>query len=353
MVRLTPAAYSVTNGDDTAQIQDALNAGDDIFFEPGTFRISSAITIKSSPTKLLGVRGKSILQFVGATDGLVFSDATLRHVVVEGINIQAANASCGKAINLACPNTGAANLVFRDVDVTSTAPGIWAYGFYGDNWQTSSVFSTRIESSATVGCHFQNACNALNFYAVEIAGTAPSDRAIECVAVGLGSEVFFNGCILQGNFAKSLAYITSSVLNYLTLLNCHMENTNGSPSDGADVVNDTSWLTITGGGGASILTSGTSISYLVACSTGSITLGASSSATFILSCDIQSLTDSANNATVLGSRFITGAQITNRVQGNTAASATAGANGAVPSQVAGYLIWNIGGTNYKIPYFNT
>jgi len=36
---------------------------------------------------------------------------------------------------------------------------------------------------------------------------------------------------------------------------------------------------------------------------------------------------------------------------NTAASATAGASGAPPSQVAGYLIVNIGGTDRKIPYY--
>jgi hypothetical protein len=37
----------------------------------------------------------------------------------------------------------------------------------------------------------------------------------------------------------------------------------------------------------------------------------------------------------------------------TAASATAGTNGAVPAQVLGYLIANVGGTAVKIPYFNT
>lgn len=36
----------------------------------------------------------------------------------------------------------------------------------------------------------------------------------------------------------------------------------------------------------------------------------------------------------------------------TATSATIGSNGAVPAQVAGYLIMNIGGINYKLPYFN-
>jgi hypothetical protein len=37
----------------------------------------------------------------------------------------------------------------------------------------------------------------------------------------------------------------------------------------------------------------------------------------------------------------------------TTASATAGTNGAVPAQVAGYLVIDDGGTKFKIPYFNT
>jgi len=37
----------------------------------------------------------------------------------------------------------------------------------------------------------------------------------------------------------------------------------------------------------------------------------------------------------------------------TATSATAGANGAVPAQVAGYLIINVAGTAQKVPYFNS
>jgi hypothetical protein len=37
----------------------------------------------------------------------------------------------------------------------------------------------------------------------------------------------------------------------------------------------------------------------------------------------------------------------------TATSATAGANGAVPAQVAGYIVINVAGTAMKIPYFNT
>lgn len=37
----------------------------------------------------------------------------------------------------------------------------------------------------------------------------------------------------------------------------------------------------------------------------------------------------------------------------TATSATAGSHGAVPGQVAGYIVVNISGTNFKVPYFNS
>jgi hypothetical protein len=37
--------------------------------------------------------------------------------------------------------------------------------------------------------------------------------------------------------------------------------------------------------------------------------------------------------------------------GNTAASATAGSSGATPAQVAGYLIFQLDGSNFKIPYY--
>lgn len=35
----------------------------------------------------------------------------------------------------------------------------------------------------------------------------------------------------------------------------------------------------------------------------------------------------------------------------TATTATAGTNGPVPPQVVGYLVINIGGTPFKLPYF--
>lgn len=35
----------------------------------------------------------------------------------------------------------------------------------------------------------------------------------------------------------------------------------------------------------------------------------------------------------------------------TSATATAGSNGSVPSQVAGYLIISVSGTEFKVPYF--
>ena len=52
---------------------------------------------------------------------------------------------------------------------------------------------------------------------------------------------------------------------------------------------------------------------------------------------------------------ITGGSVTATIgmSNATSTSATAGTSGVLPAQVAGYTTVNIGGTNYKIPYYNT
>ena len=52
---------------------------------------------------------------------------------------------------------------------------------------------------------------------------------------------------------------------------------------------------------------------------------------------------------------ITGGSVTATIgmSNATSTSATAGTSGALPAQVAGYVIVNIGGADYKMPYYNT
>ena len=54
------------------------------------------------------------------------------------------------------------------------------------------------------------------------------------------------------------------------------------------------------------------------------------------------------NSPISGSTVSGTVSLTN----TTATSATAGTHGAIPSQVVGYVIVNINGTNYKLPYYN-
>lgn len=62
-------------------------------------------------------------------------------------------------------------------------------------------------------------------------------------------------------------------------------------------------------------------------------------------------TNSDSSITSFSGALYVGGDI--RIDATTSTSATAGANGALPTDVEGYMIVNINDTNYKIPYYNT
>lgn len=63
-----------------------------------------------------------------------------------------------------------------------------------------------------------------------------------------------------------------------------------------------------------------------------------------------------DNSTIVGNLSVSGTITAGGNQGifplAVSGSATFGSNGALPAQVAGYATVNIGGTNYKVPYYN-
>lgn len=233
--------------DDTTALTNAFAAGigKDIFMPPGTYLCSTALTFPGSETKLIGIRGKSILLFTGATDGLVFPDSSpqLRDFTVEGLEIQTSNASGDKAIKADFSTNGCVLGILKDIRVTVSGSGKWAYGFYSNAFQSSEIYSLMIDSAATVAVHLRNGSNALRFYGLEISGQgAPagySERGIEIIS-GINDSWFFGGTI-QAAFSKSTIYIDASVGGYTNAASprfygFHIENTIPAPTDGGDIV---------------------------------------------------------------------------------------------------------------------
>lgn len=231
--------------DDTVAIDAAqaavLTTGKTLFFPCGNYLDSHAITVGSSGARIQGAgKACTTITFTGATDGIAVADVapTVSDFQIDGLTLTTTNAAAGKALNLNLPLHGSFSGTIRDITVLASGSGRWAYCGYSNNWQTSEVFSLRCYQSATVGWHFDSASDAIDFYGLEIVGSTGAGtitRAIEVADTSGGADIRLFGGTLQGYFTNSLIWL-NTVTKGQKFYGLHLENTNASPSDGADVV---------------------------------------------------------------------------------------------------------------------
>ncbi len=273
-----------------------INPGGQVFVPAGTHTSAVAVTINKDDVRLIGAGRATILEFTGATDGIVFDNSSSQRtrISVEHLTIRTTNAGGLRAIELDGPTNGPNEIILRDILIDFSGSGRWTHGIFADNWQTSYVYALKIEQSATVGVRLQNSSNALSFFGTEIVGTSGAgtiNRAIEFNGI---TDSFWFGGTLQGNFEQSL--INLDTVSNSHFYGFHLENTDGSPSDGTDVV-------VTGGVNASFdgmqggsWDFGTAAGSLRNCSlvnseVGSIVLGANAQSCIISGVRSGSITD--------------------------------------------------------------
>lgn len=308
---------AVGNGvvDDTAALANAVSAaasGATVYFPPGIYLSTAALTVSVGNVTLSGTRGSSIIRFTGATDGVVVADNAVvnKYVTITGLTLQTANAGSGSALLLSFPNHAGTNVTVDDVLVSQTGSGRWAYGIFGDNWQTSGVYNVRVENSAAVCFHLQNSSNATHFFNCEATGGASASRAME---VSSNSEIIWHGGTMQATFSAGLVRADAS---FVSLSAVHFENSNAAPSDGADITTTGSGVTllIYGGGAASISTSGTNpIVGIYGGASKAIVLGATNKECVIVGNNAISITDNSGRALILGCMFNAGSPVANRM----------------------------------------
>ena len=293
--------------DSTTAIQNAINSGNNILIPPGIYKCSAALTINQNFKTIRGTRGASILQFVTAgSDGIVFTDAiSLKSIVLEGVVIQSATATGGKALNIDFHTSGGSNHVIRDVQFGYSGAGRWAYGLFADNFESSEIYSLSYYGGVNVGIHLENSCNALRFYGVEFGGDSLAERGIEIIS-GQNDAWFFGGTI-QSYFSKSLIYVNGAqgafvATAYPRFYGFHLENTTVSPTDGADVyVNNTSDVSFHGfqGGSFDIGATYTYNISLVSCAVGNVSIHPTAKNTSIFGCKAN-ITDNGHTTTSIG-----------------------------------------------------
>lgn len=318
--------------DDTAAIAAALavvNAsGSTLFFPPGTYPSTAALTIANGASIRGAGRACTFLSFSGATDGIVVSDATVqpRDWVISDVSITTSNATAGRALNINVVIRGAIRGVILNVSILKTGSGLWAYGLYSANWQVSAVYGLHNYQSCAVGMHFDNFSDSLSVYDYEFVGSSGAgliNRGIEIIG---DADVRFYGGTLQGYFAQSLIYINTTVKGQ-KFYGLHFENTNASPSDGADVVgvgtNVNTLFSGIQGGTFNIGTAGSWRNFVMESCESAITIGAGCGSTTIIGVRGTGITDNSTSATILGCSTSAGGALASKLPGHLLAHNTA------------------------------
>lgn len=235
-----PATVLDGKGNRYSTIQGALDAcptaGCTIRPQAGTHSSSTAITISGDDIRIVGAGRATILEFTGATDGIVFDNSASgrTRISVEHLTIRTTNSGGLHAIELDGSSNSLNEIILRDILIGFSGSGRWTHGIFADQWLTSYVYALKIESSATVCIRLQNSSNALNFYGIECVGTSGAGTINRAIEINASSRDSFFGGTLQGNFEQSLIHLDGSTRGHFAGM--HWENTDNSPSDGADII---------------------------------------------------------------------------------------------------------------------
>lgn len=335
--------------DETTAISNAVSAantaGATLYFPCGTYLSTAAITIANGASLRGAGRTCTILSFSGATDGVVVSDATVqpKDWTITDLTITTSNATAGKALNVTVTTRGAIRAVVRDVTVAKSGSGLWTHCLYSANWQVSAIYGLHNFQSCAIGMHFDNFSDALNVYDYEFVGSSGAgsiNRGIEIVG---DADIRFYGGTLQGYFAQSLININTTTKGQ-KFYGLHFENTNASPSDGADVVgvgtNVNTTFSGIQGGTFNIATSGVWRNFVLENSESGITIGAGCVSCAVLNVRGTSLVDNSTATLILGASTSTGNALASKLPTQLLAHNTSTIPAAVNHSSAALVLGN-------------
>lgn len=229
--------------DDATALQAALTAAEGRTLEllAGTYASSTDLEVPDNDTTIRGFF-PSCLLFTGATDGVVLPDIyatagyAIEHVILDNFEIRTSNASGGKAILCDFTDYGSGYHTFKNITVTESGDGHWEYGLYGINFQSSNIYSLTLFQCFTTGIYLGDDCNALRFFGTEIDGgvvACGASRGIDIANTASSADTQWFGGTIQSYFADSCIRVNPGTPRFYGF---HIENTNASPADGADIV---------------------------------------------------------------------------------------------------------------------
>lgn len=249
-------------------------------------------------------------------------------------------------------NTQAANYSISLNHSRTTATGNPGIGLGGGNWTITT--GTAVEVSIGTSSGSEQTASA-NFVPATGTGAYTGLRIIPTINQALRGPYAISNCNITSATSVTLTVAANTLQNAATIVIAGCTGTNNAQLNGT-------WTVASGGGTTTVVVTGsgwTTGNHAEA--TGTISQQATGAYSMILVNPTVTATGAAASLnTLLDLQVNSVSQFRIDSTGkivvpstNTATSANAGANGAVPAQVVGYLIINVNGTNVKVPYFAT
>lgn len=303
--------------------------------------IAIICTIRTNKKSSFADNGSALLTFhnvamYGNDHGLILDQSELVDVTECYFSVVNSGTSCVWLVNGADRTAGNSSgftnrISFRSCYFDKTINGLYTNGLFGviDDGGISHVYSA---------CNFEGPATAMRFNA--------------------GNGITINDqCEFEGNTTQVLLTATTSYYNtsgtVSTNININIEESNFSAGSlnlvtfGTGSVRDFTFSKnsiLSDAGNGLFANSGAGVSNWVGFSNTQFGAGYSTDSILGNYFSTLTITSSTKTLTVNGSQGI----FPNALSG----TATLGVNGVLPATVAGYAVVSIGGTNYKVPYYN-
>jgi hypothetical protein len=320
----------------------------DLQFDAGTFSFSGPITFAGVNNHIHGVRGATILQFTGATDGLTVVDGPgiySRYITISDLRLLTSNAAGGAAIRIdggMLSNAASTDLEVERVAIDSVGGGVWANGIHMTNLQYSHFYDVRVIGSVTAPLYINGSDENLftNFFANPNTTSPTRCVDLETSTVYAGnhypSTARFVGGGCYGGYSQSAVYVSAG--SYATMYQFTDDNPYpGSCTDGAYSVANGGVLTLVGSGSESsvLVENGGQLSILGG-GAGDVTLASTAFSATLTGVSYRSLTNNMNVGVTL---------VGNSTGGGAVAPLTIGQFSVTDSSTQGSTLFAKGGVN--------
>lgn len=207
---------AIGNGvaDDTVACQNAINevgrlGGGNVYFDPGTYNISSALTVTTSSVLLYGAGAASVIKNTNGTAN-AFLLSGCSDVIVDGLKVSHSATSSGFGISV----VNGTNITLRNITVAGHARLVSVTGT-STRTRISDSFLTLPSGSTNVGVYY----SAGNYHSISGTSILPTSGGKLVSFDGTSSYASIDSCVFAATTDGGIVFEATLTGLFFTILN--------------------------------------------------------------------------------------------------------------------------------------